>query len=272
MIPTLVAILNLTPDSFSDGGSKTLPEAALAFMESAIADGARVIDIGAESTRPGATLLSSQEEWSRLQPVLPLLIERQDAYRKQNIPVELSLDTRHPHSAGRALDLGVQWINDVGGFQDSEMVAAVRGSLARCVVMHSLTVPADPSITLPAGCNAADEVRRWAVGRIIALENAGISKRRLILDPGIGFGKTPRQSWDILAAIHTLRELGVPLLVGHSRKSFLKTITQAPPEERDMETRTISLSLAQRGVSYLRVHDISGHSRSLRTLKQLADA
>lgn len=229
----LVAILNVTPDSFSDGGIGDYAARAA----QATTDGASVIDIGAESTRPGATPVTPQEEWARLEPVL------------QSIPktVPLSLDTRHPETLTKAIPFGVRWLNDVGGLQDERLVAVAREAGLTMVLMHSLTVPADKNVTLPADCDVITTLIEWAKPRIDTLKS-----EKLIFDPGLGFGKTVAQSWRIIEEAERFKALGVPILIGHSRKSFLNL----PMEERDAATATISRKLAAKGIDYLRVHNV----------------
>jgi len=234
----LVAILNLTPDSFSDGGLHTDPHASIKRMRE---EGADIIDIGAESTRPGATPLTPEEEWQRLAPVLKSLPK-----------APFSIDTRHAATAQKSLAHGASWINDVSGFSDPAMVAAVKNTDCKLVVMHSLTVPADKSIVMADDADVVAEILSFAKARIAALETAGIARSRIIFDPGIGFGKTAAQSLTLLQHISALRACGVPLLIGHSRKSFLTG-------DRDTATLAISKQLIAQGIDYLRVHDVAAH-------------
>lgn len=243
-------ILNLTPDSFSDGGryidTDDLYVAACRMNEA----GAYGIDVGAESTRPGARPLSPEKEWERLKPFF------HDVWpRLQSGGLRLSIDTRHAETAARALEYGAHWINDVSGFADAAMVAAVRDSDCMLVAMHSLTVPADMAITLPEDCDPVNVLRMFFEQRIAALESSGITRARLVLDPGIGFGKTAAQSWQIIQRISELKTLGLPLLVGHSRKSFLGGTLA----ERDAATLAVSKQLMQSGVEFLRVHEVAAH-------------
>ena len=239
----LVGIVNITPDSFSDGGQNSSPEAALKTIEQMERDGADIIDIGAESTRPGATALTHEQEWERLSEVLPGLV---------NI-MQFSIDTRHPQTAAKAIKLGADWVNDVSGFSNPDMIEAVRGSDCRLVVMHSLTVPADKNVILPLDSDPVELLMNWADIRFAELENAGIERSRLIFDPGIGFGKNAQQSLAIINGAERLKELGVPLLFGHSRKSFMGAAAG------DEETLKLSQLLADKGVDYIRVHDIKRH-------------
>lgn len=283
----LVGILNTTPDSFSDGGLFFTPEKAAAQIERLLAEGASVIDIGAESTRPGATPVTPEEEWQRLEPILHFAAQMERSPRQHAF--HISVDTRHPDTAAKALRLGVHWINDVTGFTDPRMVAAVRDHTCSMVVMHSLSVPADPAITLPPHPSATEQVLAWAETRLRELEKAGIPRTRIILDPGIGFGKTPEQSLNLLHNIARFKTLGVRLLVGHSRKSFMKVFdtrcaephaaisrgAQSPNEadassslsqtyhERDAQTAALSLQLVRQGVDFLRVHNVAANARAL---------
>lgn len=250
----LVAIINLTPDSFSDGGMLPDSDTALARIRQCILHGADVIDIGAESTRPGTTPLTPDEEWKRLEPVLGAAIALCHAHG-----IRASLDTRHAQTAQRALMLGIDWINDVNGFRNSDMIKAVQPSQATLVVMHSLSIPADKTITLPEEEDPVQAVLAWGKHQLATLEEAGIARSRIIFDPGIGFGKTAEQSWALIHGIRSFETLGVPLLVGHSRKSFLSTITNKAFADRDAETLIVSKELIAAGVAYLRVHDVSGH-------------
>lgn len=243
----LVGIVNLTPDSFSDGGAIADTASALRAAERMKQEGACVIDIGAESTRPGATALSHAEEWARLEPVLREM---------ETVRAVVSVDTRHAETARKALDHGARWVNDVGGFADAAMVSAVRDADCALVVMHSLSVPADPKVTLPADRDVMLQLLEWAVSRMAELEDAGIARERIILDPGIGFGKTREQSLAILERVQELNVLGVPLLVGHSRKSFLGGAV----EDRDSATLDYSAQLLKKRVDYLRVHNVKAHA------------
>ncbi len=250
----LVGILNLTPDSFSDGGRHVSPEAALAQAEHLLKAGAGLLDVGAESTRPGAIPISPEEEWARLAPSLPALLALTRAHG-----AELSLDTRHAETARRALPLGVDWINDVQGLDNDAMVEAVRDHACRLVIMHHLGVPVVPGVTLPPEADAVEVVVEALAARVATLEARGIARARLILDPGLGFGKSAAQSLDLLRRASAFRAVGLPVLIGHSRKSFLGGV----PEGRDGATLAASLHLAQQGIEYLRVHDVANHAQGL---------
>lgn len=258
----IVGIVNLTPDSFSDGGKYNAVDAALAHMQQLVDDGADILDLGAESTRPNAATVAPDEEWQRMKDVL--------AEAKARFAHTLiSIDTRNPTTAAKALEAGSDWINDVDGGKNPEMLAVLREADCPYVVMHSLTVPADPAVVLPDGLDATVTIHSWAERRMQELFDAGIATERLILDPGIGFGKTAAQSWNLLRGMPILMDLPVPMLVGHSRKSFFRLVGEQTAAERDMETHMVTCWLAQCGVPYIRVHDVAGTVRALKVGAQL---
>lgn len=242
----LVAIINITPDSFSDGRTDATTEDYRQLMQQAVADGAAILDIGAESTRPGATPLTHEAEWQRLKPVLQHL--------PKNIPI--SLDTRHPETFRKALPYGIAWMNDVSGLQNPAMVAFAKDSGCKVVLMHSLTVPADSTITIPPEKDPVAEVLHWAKQRIAELE---IPKEKIIFDPGLGFGKTAAQSQALIDNIAAFKTLDVKLMVGHSRKSFLGGKLEA----RDAATARITAALAAAKIDYVRVHNIKMNKAAL---------
>ncbi len=245
----LVGILNITPDSFSDGGKFDSVESSLERVGQLISEGAVAIDIGAESTRPGAVLLSEEEEWSRLEKIIPAIV---DKYKEK---VELSLDTRHPSIAAKAINAGIGWINDVSGFSDSKMIKSCL--LAKKVVlMHNLGAPADPKKTIPANLPLMETIIDWAKQKISFLERQGIERNKIIFDPGIGFGKTKEQSLEIIKSVSKLNCLKVPVMIGHSRKSFLTMFSDIKPEERDPQTSVITGYLSQKNIEYARVHNV----------------
>lgn len=252
----LVGIVNITPDSFSDGGALFSPLTALQAMEKMVQDGASVIDIGAESTRPGAEQLGWEEEWNRLEPVAAHM---EGAVKGKAL---VSVDTRHAQTAREMLAYGVDWVNDVSGFGAREMVDAVADADCTLVVMHSLSVPADPKIVLPADADVVAEVYDFAERRIAELWARGVARERIIFDPGVGFGKTAEQSAALILGIARFKALGVPVLVGHSRKSFLKLWNG--DADRDAATLDVSRFLIDQGVDYLRVHDVAAHAKLLR--------
>ncbi len=267
--PAWMGICNLTPDSFSDGGQFQLESIASQWNQ--WREG-RVswIDIGGESTRPGAVAMTDDEEWQRLEPVLALIMDLQKEFI---FAPQVSVDTYHPLTAARVLERGVQLINDVSGCAHPEMLDVLKHCLSRSsaqyVLMHSLTVPANPSVILPSSCDPVDEVGRWASLNLERLQAAGLNLDQIIFDPGLGFGKTPRQSWQLLQGLKAFKSLPVRLLVGHSRKSFLDASNVHSPQAREPETLALSLRLAMSGVDVVRVHRPLEHLRAWQTFQQL---
>ena len=251
--PALMGILNLTPDSFSGDGR--LGRAAMAYAAQQVAVGADILDIGAESTRPNAIAVSPDEEWARLEPFL-----RESVTETWRQHVRLSIDTRHGVTARRALDMGVEIINDVSGLADPEMLEVLREKNCDIVVMHSLSVPVDPTILWPADIDPVAEILRWKRELIEKAKRAEIAIERLIFDPGLGFGKTPEQSVKLILEARKLVESGGRWLFGHSRKSYLKLFdAEASAEKRDGLTLAFSAMLVAASVPYLRVHDVARH-------------
>lgn len=253
----LVGILNLTPDSFSGDGMHYTPEGVYEKVREMHAQGVKIIDIGAESTRPGANPITSEEEGKRLE-----LFNSDIMQFCQSNNMQVSVDTRHAATAAMMLTRGANWINDVAGMTDAAMRACVRESRCRIVLMHSLSVPADKANTIPENADATNEVLKFFQSRIALLESEGIARSRLILDPGIGFGKTAVQSLELLRRVDELRTLGLPLLIGHSRKSFLKIF--ADRVDADDATLAVSSYLIHKKVEYLRVHNIERHAQLLK--------
>jgi dihydropteroate synthase len=252
----IAGILNLTPDSFSGDGEFT-PEKVINRIDAMIADGASVIDIGAESTRPGATLLSADKEWHRLAPVAGAVASRKNG-------AHFSIDTRHAEVARKALAAGFDWINDVSSASDPAMLQLAAETGCTLVLMHSLGIPADPKQALAKDVNPVDEVLAWGKLQLARAQQAGIDTARIVLDPGIGFGKSAEHSLALIKGITRLKALGVPVMVGHSRKSFLSLFTDKKSGDRDPETLAVSCYLAEQGVDYLRVHDVKSHAAMLR--------
>jgi 2-amino-4-hydroxy-6-hydroxymethyldihydropteridine diphosphokinase/dihydropteroate synthase len=255
-IPLWMGVVNITPDSFSDGGQFTSWDRIAPHVHRAVEAGAQLIDIGAESTRPGATPLNAAQEWTRLEPVLVRLLER---YRHDPLRPWLSVDTYHPEVARKALDLGVDVINDVSGLTSPAMCELAQSSAAQWVAMHHLGIPASKAHTLPADCDPVATVEHWLLQRLEDWDKAGLNLGRIIFDPGIGFGKDALQSLQLLRHIGRLRQHGLRVLVGHSRKSFMQHFAAADNAARDLTTVGASLNLCAQGVDILRVHEIPLH-------------
>jgi 2-amino-4-hydroxy-6-hydroxymethyldihydropteridine diphosphokinase/dihydropteroate synthase len=265
-IPIWMGILNVTPDSFSDGGELASAEAFAARVDEMLEAGVQIIDLGAESTRPGATPVDARREWARLAPALDRLLEKAAAEPMRPL---VSIDTYHADVARRALAAGADLVNDVGGLGEPDMLELAAGCDNTFVAMHSLTVPADRAVTLPADCDPAEALRAWTAARLELWRGAGIDLSRIVFDPGIGFGKDPLQSLALLrdVAAFTPRELRV--LVGHSRKSFMKSFAAESKVEKDLVTLGASLNLCAQGVEILRVHDVPAHIAAYRGWAQL---
>jgi 2-amino-4-hydroxy-6-hydroxymethyldihydropteridine diphosphokinase / dihydropteroate synthase len=260
-IPLWMGIVNVTPDSFSDGGRYVEWPAIEAHVEAMLAAGAQMIDIGSQSTRPGAVPISADEEWQRLEPALTALVAR---YRSQPLRPLVSVDTFYPSVAERALARGADMINDVTGLGDPAMIELARASGKDWIAMHSLGIPADRERTLPRDSDPVAIVKDWLRRRLETWSAAGLDLNRIVFDCGIGFGKDPLQSSKLLRAAGEFRAFGLRALVGHSRKSFLRNVTRGYEEERDLATIGASLHLCQQGVDILRVHDVPGHAAAYR--------
>ncbi|HEX4926115.1 MAG TPA: dihydropteroate synthase [Bdellovibrionales bacterium] len=259
----LMGIVNVTPDSFSGDGVGSDLARAEAQIERLIGGGAAILDFGAESTRPGGTPLTPGEEWSRLGPVFESLVPR---LKGRAI---VSLDSRHPETIKRALGLGVQWINDVTGAGHDEIRAAAREHGAKLVAMHSLTVPVVRERVLSDDKDPVETVLAWGFEKLRELRAAGLRDDQIVLDPGIGFGKTPQQNLHLLNEAWRFHAWGVEVLIGHSRKSFMGRFTALPPAERDLETALLSARLARQGIEYLRVHEPALSERAIGTFQFL---
>lgn len=244
-----MGILNVTPDSFSDGGHFRDPGAALAQAQQMIADGAAIIDVGGESTRPYSQPVDTEEELRRVLPVIARL--------RNESEIPISIDTSKSLVARAAMDAGADIINDVSGLEaDPEMVAVARQTQAGVCVMHMRGTPQtmqdDPHYT-----HVVDEIYDYLLQRRDALIEAGLDAESLCLDPGIGFGKTDEHNLELLGQCHRIHALGCPLLIGHSRKGFIgKRMGSTEIGDRDVGTAVISVHLMQQRIQVLRVHNV----------------
>jgi len=257
----VVGILNLTPDSFYDAGRYATPELALERAERMIAEGADGIDIGGQSTRPGGEPVGPEKEWRRIEPTLTLL--------RRRVQAPISIDTYHGEVARRALDCGADVVNDVTGLTaDPEIADHVAGAGAGLVLMHSLGASAD--LHAPREYeDVAAEVCAFLERQVRVAESHGIAPERIAVDPGIGFSKRAQQSIAALRGIPTLRELGRPVYVGVSRKSFLSAITGQPAEERLAAGLGAALAAYFLGASIFRTHDVRATLDALRAAEAL---
>jgi dihydropteroate synthase len=249
--PAVMGVLNVTPDSFSDGGRFDVPERALAQARRMIDEGADIIDIGAESTRPyaGAQAVSAEEELARLRPVLADIVA---------LGVPVSIDSMKAEVVRFALDQGAQIANDVWGLhRDPEMAVLVAERNVPVVVMHNRD-RADATIDI-----MTDAVTFFQRSLELAAK-AGIPNANIVLDPGIGFGKTPAQSMTMLARLNELGTFGLPLLVGASRKRFIASVVPSEPQQRLGGSIAAHLIAAQRGAHIIRAHDVAETVQALR--------
>lgn len=242
----VMGILNLTPDSFSDGGRHLRPGDAIAAAHDMIEHGADILDLGAESTRPGATPITEAEELDRLLPVL-------DALRAA--PAALSVDTRRPAVMRAALAAGADCINDIEALREPGAIAAVAGSACGLCLMHMRGSPLTMQ-QAPAYREVVGEVVEFLQARLDQALAGGIAADRIVLDPGIGFGKDLGHNLALLHSIDRLAALGRPVLVGVSRKSMLGALTGRPVDERLAGSLAAALAAAARGARILRVHDV----------------
>jgi dihydropteroate synthase len=253
-----MGILNVTPDSFSDGGRFTSRDRAVEQAKKLIADGADIVDVGAESTRPGHTPITAEDEWARLAPLLEPLLEAVDA--------PFSIDTYKAATARRATEMGVVVVNDVWGLQhDAAMAGTVAEAGAALVVMHNRT-ETDPAIDILA------DLRRFFDHSLSLAQRAGIPSERIILDPGIGFGKTKQQNLAALAATTELQDYGLPILIGISRKSIFGALLGATVDGRLIGTIAANLVTAMYGARLFRVHDPAEHRAAFTVLDAIVSA
>ncbi len=267
--PRLMGVVNVTPDSFSDGGQFLDPELAIAHGRQLLADGADILDVGGESTRPGATRPLVEEELGRVIPVIEGLAAA---------GAVVSVDTMRAEVAAAALAAGAQIVNDVsGGLADPEILAVAAAGQAAYIAMHwrahSDHMQEFAVYDGPGGVVTA--VRDELSERMVAALSAGIAPERLVLDPGLGFAKTPAHNWELLRGLDEIAALGLPLLVGASRKRFLGELLAAddgprPIDQREAANLAITLDLAQRGIWGLRVHDVRANRDALHALEALA--
>ena len=249
-----MGIVNVTPDSFSDGGQHLQRNAALAHAQQLIVEGADILDIGGESTRPGARPVSIQEEMDR---VLPIIEELRDA------AVPVSIDTFKPEVMLAAIAAGAQMVNDINALQDTAAMNAVAASHAAVCLMHKQGNPQTMQ-EQPVYQNVVAEVTTFLRDRIAAAGAAGIQRDRIVIDPGFGFGKTLAHNLALLRALSTLAEPGVPVLAGLSRKSMLGALTGQDVAHRLAASVAAALLAVQRGANIVRVHDVSATVDALR--------
>ena len=257
-MPIIMGILNVTPDSFSDGGRFLDEDAALAHAREMIGQGASIIDVGGESTRPGADPVTEEEEWRRIEPIVRSLAADGCC---------VSVDTRHAFVAERAVSAGASVINDVSGFRDPAMVKVAASCDAGLVVMHMQGEPKTMQAN-PVYEDVVIEVRDYLRDQARMLEAAGVAPERICVDPGPGFGKTPQQTIELLRNFHEIARLGYPLMVAVSRKSCIGYFYGIDdPLERDEASAIEALMACELGASVVRTHNVAATANALKGLR-----
>ncbi len=242
-------ILNVTPDSFSDGGRWTGMDASLKHVEEMLEEGMDVLDIGGESTRPGHTQISEEEEIARVTPVIEAIKKRFD--------VPISLDTYKAKVAGAGIEAGADMINDIWGLKyDKDMADVIAGSGVACCLMHNRKEPDYRDFLREVKADLAESVR--------LAKQAGVEEDRIILDPGVGFGKSYDNNLEIIQSLEQLKDLEYPLLLGTSRKSVIGLALDLPVEERLEGTLVTTVFAVLKGCSFVRVHDVKENVRAIR--------
>ena len=260
----IVGILNITPDSFSDGGKFYQKNLAILQLKKMLNEGADVIDIGAESTRPNAEILSDEVEFARLENVLEEIIYKITVFNKKNDKqVKASIDSYHFTTIVKSYEMGIEIVNDVSGLIDERIIEFIAQKNISTILMHNLAIHVNPDVVVNQNLNINQEIIDYAKQKILYLQKKGVKKSQLIFDPGIGFSKNSQQSLRILKSIGDYRILGLDLYVGHSKKSFLDAIDL--PLDRNQKTLEITKYLAQKKIEYLRVHDVYENLQAINT-------
>jgi len=259
----VMGVVNVTPDSFSDGGEFDDPLTAMRHARAMIADGADIIDVGGESTRPGASEIDTAEELARVRPIVAGLTDAAD-------PRPVSIDTRHADVAAACVQAGASIVNDVAGFRDPAMVELAASTEVGVVVMHMLGEPRDMQAD-PHYADVVTEVRDYLLERALVLQDAGVTRERICIDPGIGFGKTLEHNLALLRALPELAAFGYPVLVGASRKRSIGEITGViEPRERVGGSVAAAAYAAEHGAAVVRAHDVEPTVQAVRVIDALA--
>ncbi len=246
--PLLMGIVNVTPDSFSDGGKFLNRDAAVQHALQLAADGADILDIGGESTRPGAAIVSVEEELQRVVPVIERLRSQTDKL--------ISIDTTKSVVAREALAAGADIVNDISGLTfDAEMIPVCAASDCGIIAMHIQGTPKTMQLN-PTYEDVVAEVSQFLKDRLAAMQTAGIAQERVAFDPGIGFGKTAQHNVQLLSNINHLRSSGRPVLIGHSRKRFMSKVLGRPVDELSAGTLGVAIAVAAQGADIIRVHEV----------------
>jgi dihydropteroate synthase len=259
--PQVMGILNVTPDSFSDGGKFATFDKALAQVEQMIHDGADIIDIGGESTRPGAIDVSEEDELVRVIPLLKAI--------KSNFDIKVSIDTSKAEVMSQAIAYSADIINDVRALQNEGCLAVLAQSDVPVCLMHMQGLPRSMQVN-PQYNDVIGDIKQFFIERIKICENAGIKRNRIILDPGFGFGKTLEQNYQLLAQLNQFNDLGLPLLSGTSRKSMIGNLLARDIDERLAGSIATAIIAAQQNATIIRVHDIKETVDALKVLSMTA--
>lgn len=253
-LPLIMGIVNITPDSFSDGGQYLQHDAALSYAHRLIAEGANILDLGGESTRPGALAVSVQEELDRVMPVIEGL---------RGAPIPLSIDTSKPEVMRAAIAAGASMVNDINALQNPEALNIAAASEIAVCLMHKQGTPQTMQ-RQPQYQNVVEEVQQFLRERITAVQAAGVSQQRIIIDPGFGFGKTLVHNLALLQQLKYFAGLSMPLLVGLSHKSMLGAITGQDVAHRVHASVAAALLAVERGANIVRVHDVQATADALK--------
>jgi dihydropteroate synthase len=262
-IPKVMAILNVTPDSFSDGRQNLLLESVENSVNAMIAANVDIIDIGAESTRPGAAEVSCKEEIRRLSNILPYVRNM-----TKDTGIKISLDSRNFETIKTFVEY-VDWINDVEFGRDNKILKLVTDHKKDYCFCFSTSVPVDKTKFLPVDTNLVGFFNNWISTQTKIYNDHGIDNKKLIFDPGIGFGLSIEQSMDVIKVFNQIDTLGIKTLLGHSRKTFLSVSGEKSAAKRDPETHAVTSFLIQKNVDYIRVHNFQETQRVLRVLAKL---
>ncbi len=259
----VMGILNITPDSFADGGRHFSLEDALARADEMIAEGVDIIDVGGESTKPGAERISEEEELDRVIPVITELVKKQ---------VQISIDTTRANVAAKAIKLGVHYVNDVsGGLADSRMYRVIAGNpQVQYIIMHWRAHSKNMQ-ELATYKDVVKEVKEELEARIDSAIEAGVNPEQIIIDPGLGFSKLPEHNWELLKNIDRIALLGYPILIGASRKRFLGELTGAVnPDERESASIAVTAMMAKQNIWAVRTHSVKPHRDAIATVNAFA--
>jgi dihydropteroate synthase len=264
----IMGIINLTPDSFSQDGLYRLPgnncpELALKKAKTMLSQGADIIDLGGQSSRPGAKEISTQEELRRIIPAVKLLAKK--------ISAPISIDTTKPQVAKAALDAGAQIINDISGLRDKRMIKVAAQYKAAVVIMHMLGRPANMQKIISYK-SLIEDITGYLKAVVDSAQDSGIKPDKIIIDPGIGFGKTPEHNLNIIKHLSDFKILGKPILIGPSRKSFMRKALGANPQNRVNGSLAACVMAAERGASIVRVHDVNEVNQSLKIAEAVMNA